>query len=263
MSNEMKGEFDGEKYKHASSQQHEWGVQLIGELDLKGSERILDLGCGHGALTAELAALVPAGSVLGIDMSESMIVTATTDHIHANLQFEIHDINDIDFESQFDIVFSNATLHWIKNHRTLLQKVRKCLKPGGRLRCQFAGHGNCSNLIASLCQVMASERWMPYFTESEWPWYMPTIDQYRVLLGDVQFTESNVWCQNGDKYFETLDKMVAWIDQPCLVPFLASVDERDRKPFRDEVINQMIKKTRRADGTFYETFRRLNVLARR
>ncbi|MEA3225659.1 MAG: methyltransferase domain-containing protein, partial [Planctomycetota bacterium] len=120
---EMRFEFDGEKYKRASGQQKAWGKTLISELELRGDERIVDLGCGDGALTAELAALVPDGSILGIDASESMIETARKGHAEANLQFELLDISAIDFDSEFDVVFSNATLHWIKDHTELLANV--------------------------------------------------------------------------------------------------------------------------------------------
>ena len=102
----MKIDFDGEKYKRASVQQKAWGKGLICELELAGHERILDLGCGDGVLTAELAKHVPSGFVLGIDASESMIATATKDHVGANLRFEQLDINAMKFEREFDLVFS-------------------------------------------------------------------------------------------------------------------------------------------------------------
>ena len=99
----MAFEFDGEKYKQASSQQKEWGKRLIAELEFKGVERILDLGCGDGALTTELAKLVPDGFVLGIDSSESMIETARKYNAGVNLRFELLDINAIDVEFRFEI----------------------------------------------------------------------------------------------------------------------------------------------------------------
>ena len=178
----MKLDFDGEKYKQASSQQKAWGKSLISELDLRGPERILDLGCGNGALTAEIAALVPDGSVLGIDASESMIKTAQADHGAANLCFELQNIDSIDFESQFDVVVSNAALHWVKDHRKLLANVLQCLKERAVARFQFAGDGNCSNLIAVLREVMAEEDYAGYFERFEWPWYMPAVEQYRALI---------------------------------------------------------------------------------
>ena len=259
----MAFEFDGEKYKRASDQQKVWGKGLISELKLAGHERILDLGCGDGALTAELAERVPGGFVLGIDASESMIATARKDHSGTNLQFKLHDINQIDFKSEFDMVFSNATLHWIKNHNTLLRNVFNCLRDGGIARFQFAADGNCSNLIRILHEVMSESPYTDTFREFDWPWYMPTCQKYRALLDAVPFTETEVWCTNADRYFESSSAMTRWIDQPSLVPFLGWIDESDRQCFRDTVVNRMIDETQQDDGTCFETFRRINVWARK
>ena len=185
-------EFDGGKYKRASEHQKSWGKKLISELEFKGGERILDLGCGDGVLTAEIAKLVPDGFVLGIDASESMIATARKDYAGANVRFELLDINAIDFESEFDLIFSNATLHWVKDHSKLLKNVFKALKSRGAARFQFAGDGNCSNLIKILKEVMSAKEYVSYFSEFDWPWYMPAVDEYRALLDEVPFTEKKV-----------------------------------------------------------------------
>jgi len=259
----MKFEFDGEKYKQASGRQKAWGKTLISELQLRGNERILDLGCGHGALTAELAALVPDGAVLGIDGSESMIETARKDHAGVNLRFELLDINAMNFESQFDVVFSNATFHWIKDHNKLLANVFKSLKDRGTARFQFAGDGNCSNLIGILREMMSDEYYAGYFDEFDWPWFMPAVEQYRALLDEVAFAEKKVWGENADRYFESTEAMVRWIDQPSLVPFLPCVAGTDKQRFRDAVVERMIEDTVQDDGTCFETFRRINVFARK
>ena len=259
----MKIDFDGEKYKKASAQQKVWGKGLIGELELAGHERILDLGCGDGALTASLAELVPDGFVLGIDASESMIATAIKDHAEANLRFEQQDINTMDFEPEFDLVFSNATLHWIKDHRRLLRKVFESLKDRGTLRCQFAGDGNCSNLIRIVQEVMSKGSYAEPFRDFDWPWYMPSCREYRALVDEVPFTEKKVWRTNGDRIFENSEVMTRWIDQPSLVPFLGCIGEPDRQGFRDAVVERMLAETKQDDGTFFETFRRINVWARK
>ncbi len=97
----MAHEFDGKKYEKASDHQKEWGTKLIAELNLKGSERVLDLGCGDGSITTQIAALLPEGEVLGIDASEGMIGAALPKKRH-NLNFRRLDINDLDFVEQFD-----------------------------------------------------------------------------------------------------------------------------------------------------------------
>jgi len=259
----MKPEFDGEKYKHASIQQKIWGKKLISELRLKGSERILDLGCGDGLLTAELAKLVPDGSAVGIDASESMIRTAQKDHAAPNLCFELQDINTIDFESQFDLIFSNAALHWVKNHGILLKHVFKSLKPNGSIRFQFAGEGNCSKLIKIVRKAMSAEAYAGYFSGFDWPWYMPSVEEYRRVVAEVPFADSRVWSENGDTYYDNAETLTKWIDQPSLVPFLGCIARRDRRSFRNAIVEQMIAETRQDDGTYFETFRRINVLARK
>jgi len=259
----MKFEFDGEKYKRASEQQKAWGRKLIAELQFRGGEKILDLGCGDGVLTAEMAKFVPDGFVLGIDASESMIETARKDHAGANVRFELLDIDAIDFESEFDLVFSNATLHWVKDHRMLLKNVFKALKNRGAARFQFAGDGNCSNLIRILREVMSAREYESNFIEFDWPWYMPAIDEYQALLDEVAFAEKRVWSENADRYFAGTESMTKWIDQPSLVPFLGYIAEKDRRRFRDKVVERMIEETLQDDGTYFETFRRINVLARK
>lgn len=259
----MTFEFDGEKYKRASEQQKAWGKRLIAELQFRGDEKILDLGCGDGVLAAELAKFVPDGFVLGIDASENMIETARKDHAGANVRFELFDINTIDFESEFDLVFSNATLHWIKDHGKLLKDVFKALKDKGTARLQFAGDGNCSNLIRILRETMLAEEYVSCFREFDWPWYMPAVDEYRALLDEVAFTEKKVWSENADTNFVSAEAMTKWIDQPSLVPFLGGIAGKDRQRFRDAVVGRMIKETLQSDGTYFETFRRINALARK
>ena len=257
----MKSEFDGEKYKRASAQQRIWGKKLISELRLKGSERILDLGCGDGLLTAELARLVPDGLALGIDSCESMMRTARKDHAAPNLRFELQDINTIDFESQFDLIYSNATLHWVNDHDRLLEHVFKSLKPNGSLRFQFAGEGNCSKLIEVVRKVMSAEAYAGCFNGFDWPWYMPSVEDYRRLVAEVPFADSRVWSENADKFFDSVETLTKWIDQPSLVPFLGCIAPQDQRSFRNAVVEQMITETRQPDGTYFETFRRINVLA--
>jgi trans-aconitate 2-methyltransferase len=259
----MAFEFDGDKYKRASEHQKSWGKRLIAELEFKGDERVLDLGCGDGVLTTELAKLVPDGLALGIDASESMIETARKYNDGANVRFEQLDINAIDFESEFDLVFSNATLHWVKDHGKLLRNVYKALKDRGTARFQFAGDGNCSNLIRILRETMSAKEYASCFINFDWPWYMPSVDEYQALLDGVAFVEKKVWSENADKHFESAEAMTKWIDQPSLVPFLGYVGEKYSQRFRNEVVKRMIKETLQSDDTYFETFRRINVLVRK
>jgi trans-aconitate methyltransferase len=253
-------EFDGNKYKEASTHQKEWGSKLIGELSISGAERILDLGCGDGALSAQLAALVPQGSVLGIDASHGMINAART-HLAGNLSFEVRDINELNFENEFDIVFSNATLHWIKKHGALLENVLRALKQGGALRFNFAGDGNCANFFSVVKEAIRLPHFSRYFSGFVWPWYMPSVEEYERVVKGIPFTQSRVWDENADRYFADRETMIKWIDQPSLVPFMQLVADENKEDFRQYVIEHMVQKTSQVDGRCFETFRRINVVA--
>jgi trans-aconitate 2-methyltransferase len=257
----MTHEFDGRRYALASAHQKEWGAKLIAELQLRGTERILDLGCGDGALTAQLAEIVPAGSVVGIDSSQGMIDVARQKQTD-NLRFVLMDIAQINYDKQFDVVFSNATLHWVRDHQRLYRDVRRALRPGGMLRFNFAGEGNCSHFFAVIREAMLLDRFFPYFDGFQWPWYMPAVSEYEALVGSGGLREVRVWGENADRFFPDAQAMIQWIDQPSLVPFLPCVAEGDRSRFRDHVVGRMLETTRQPDGRHFETFRRVNVFAR-
>jgi trans-aconitate methyltransferase len=258
----MAFDFDGKKYAQASAHQKEWGARLIAELDLDGTEHILDLGCGDGGLTSQLAALVPQGRVVGVDASPGMIDVAGT-RATGNLSFCLMDINHWTLADRFDLIFSNATLHWILDHGVLLANVYDHLTDTGVARFNFAGEGNCSCLCRVVNEVMQQNKYEPYYQDFVWPWFMPSVEQYEALLQHVPFRETRVWGENTDRNFPGADALIGWIDQPSLVPFLRQVEGPVKKDFRDAVVERMLRETDRGDGTYFETFRRINVLAKR
>jgi len=253
-------EFDGAKYRQASKHQQEWGARLIDGLALAGNEQILDLGCGDGTLTSWLASLVPNGHVTGIDASVSMIDTAK--HLATdNLGFVLMDIVDMDFTDRFDLIFSNAALHWVNDHQELLRRSRAALRERGMIRWNFAGDGNCSNFFATVRTVMAQPEFRRCFDGFEWPWFMPDPSTYQTMVKGAGFSDVNVTGENADRSFADVDEMIRWIDQPSLVPFLPHLPDNERGVFRETVIDQMVERTRQSDGRCFETFRRINVAA--
>lgn len=258
----MTHDFDGKKYEKASAHQREWGTRLTSELSLNGDERVLDLGCGDGKNTAMIAELLPDGQVIGIDASKGMIDAAKPKE-KSNLQFILMDISDIEFMNAFDVIYSNATLHWVKNHQYLLRSVKKALRPGGVLRFNFAGDGNCSHFLKVIRKTTKRREFSRYFSTFLWPWYMPTLDEYTHLVNQSEFEPIKVWEENADRHFPDTKTMIGWIDQPSLVPFLACVPDHRKADFRNYVIGEMIQETKQPDGQCFETFRRINLFARK
>ncbi len=123
-------------YAANSSAQYGWGCELIDKLTLRGDERILDIGCGDGKLTALLAQCVPAGVVVGIDASAEMVALASKRWGEGDrLMFRQMDAQEIrsatDLAGRFDVVFSNSVLHWVPDHPAVLAGIHHSLCASG------------------------------------------------------------------------------------------------------------------------------------
>jgi len=250
-------EFDAERYRSCSKHQKEWGGKVIGELGLTGDERILDIGCGDGVLTSKIAELVPRGSVLGIDSSKNMIDAANRLQ-KDNLHFMVLDANDIDFDDEFDVIFSNAALHWVSDHGRLHANCHRALRAGGQVRFTFAGDGNCTNFFAVMRKLMNDDHYQNLFDDFQWPWYMPSVASYEDLVRDTGYSSFEVWGEIADRHF-TKDEMIGWIEQPSIVPFLQHIPPSEHKKFSDCAVQIMLERTIEPEGTYFETFRRIHM----
>jgi trans-aconitate methyltransferase len=148
---------------------------LLELLEAKPGERILDLGCGTGHLTSQIAAT--GAKVIGVDRSRDMIQQAREKY--STLQFEVMDAREISFAEPFDAVFSNATLHWIKEAEKVIVGVAKVLRPCGRFVAEFGGQGNVAELLAATERAW-SKLGLPGPRPD--PWYYPSIAEYSELL---------------------------------------------------------------------------------
>jgi trans-aconitate methyltransferase len=148
---------------------------LLEMLEAKSGERVLDLGCGTGHLTAQIAET--GAHVVGIDKSGEMIRQARQKY--PSLQFEVMDACEIVFPKPFDAVFSNATLHWIKEPERVITGIARALRPGGRFVAEFGGKGNVSELMAAI-----ERAWLKLGLPgpAPKPWYYPSVAEYAGLL---------------------------------------------------------------------------------
>jgi trans-aconitate methyltransferase len=176
--------WDPEDYSRHSSEQEKWALELIPKLDLKGDERVLDIGCGDGKITAAMADALGSGSVLGIDSSPEMVAHARKVFMddRRNLAFRCVDARDMDFSLEFDVVFSNAALHWVPDHLPLLRKIRRALRPSGRVLLQMAGAGNAAGMVDVVNRVIREDPWRPFFEGFSFPWAFYDPEEYRGLM---------------------------------------------------------------------------------
>ncbi len=153
-------------------------VRLLGP---KPGERILDLGCGTGHLTQEIAS--SGAAVVGIDTSEAMLEKARRNY--PALRFEQADATEIQFAEPFDAVFSNAALHWIRPPETVARRVHAALRPGGRFVAELGGKGNVRTVHTALQQAIRESGHTPL--EESSLLYFPSLGEYASLLEDAGF----------------------------------------------------------------------------
>jgi trans-aconitate 2-methyltransferase len=230
-------DWDSRDYEKHSASQQKWARELITRLSLEGTERLLDIGCGDGKVTAEIAAILKDGSVVGIDSSESMIQLARKRYPasrYPNLIFVLMDAVNLRFQNRFDVVFSNAALHWVKDHRPVVEAIYQCLKPGGRIVLQMGGTGNARTLIGVMEELTAHPSWSGWFEDFEFPYGFLAADDYLQLLNEAGFADSSAELIEKDMVHDGEDGLKGWIRTTWL-PYTQRLPERLRDEFIDLV----------------------------
>ncbi len=231
-------------YAANSASQQAWARELIAKLKLSGSERILDVGCGDGKVTAELARTVSNGEVVGIDASPDMIRFARKTFPKSeisNLKFEIMDARAIRFDQPFDLVFSNAALHWVDDHQAFLRGVSAGLKTGGRLVVSCGGKGNAQDVFVALRGEMRLKRWRECFRKLERPYFFHSPEEYARWLPRFGFTSGSVRLADKDMAFTSREQFAGWFRTTWL-PYTQRVAESAREDFISAVVERYLSR---------------------
>jgi trans-aconitate 2-methyltransferase len=213
--------------------QQTWARELIAQLKLQGNERILDAGCGDGKITAELARSVPHGLAVGVDASSQMIEFANKtfpSRKNANLEFYMMDARRITFQRRFDLVFSNAALHWVDDHQAFLRGAASVLRPGGRLVVSCGGKGNAHNVFLALRPELRLKRWREFFREMEAPYFFHSPEEYKKWLPRFGFEMHTVKLTPKDATYEGRAGFATWLRTTWL-PYTQRVPESLREEF--------------------------------
>ena len=254
-------------YAANSAVQQSWARELIAKLHLRGDERVLDVGCGDGKVTVELARAVPRGSVVGVDASAEMIAFAKKTFPNSkisNLKFEIADAREIEilvgravpcappgksnaFGGQrtarptFDLVFSNAALHWVDDHEAILRGAAAVLKPGGRLVVSCGGKGNAHDVFLALRPEMRRQRWREFFRRMPLPYFFYAPGDYEKWLPKFGFKIHALKLAPKDATYAGADGFATWLRATWL-PFVQRVPEDRREDFIAAVTQRYLAK---------------------
>jgi trans-aconitate 2-methyltransferase len=258
--------WDAVDYARSSAGQKLWARELIPRLALTGNECLLDLGCGDGSISAELASNLAAGSVLGVDNSPEMVTLAKNHYPpleFPNLRFRLADASTLPFQNEFDVIFSNAALHWVKNHSPVLEGIADSLKPGGRVLLQMGGSGNAAMAIAAMDKVRSRLEWCGGFNGFEFPYGFYTADEYRAWLTNAGLTPVRVELFPKDMVHANRQAFEGWLRTTWL-PYTQRIAEDRRETFLKQVSDQYLNENpSTTDGMIHLAMVRLEIEAKK
>lgn len=170
--------WNANRYKQHASFVSELALPVVALLAPQEGEKILDLGCGEGTLGLEIAK--SGANVMAVDLSEEMVAQAQANGLEA----QVMSATQMPFVEEFDAVFSNATLHWVKDSRLAIKNIANALKTGGRFVAEFGGHGNVHRIIEAMRAIFNRH---PEYGKFDDFWYFPTPEEYSTLLEQYGF----------------------------------------------------------------------------
>lgn len=242
--------WDAELYEARHSFVWQFGEGVVELLDPKPGERILDLGCGTGQLTQKIAER--GAEVTALDASPEMIGQARQNYPH--LKFVLQDAAKMEFNGEFDAVFSNAALHWILDAATVAGGVARALKSGGRFVAEMGGKGNIAEIEAAIEKVL-SRRGMKFERRT---WY-PSIGEYAGLLEDSGLETRIAVLFDRPTPLEGPAGMENWIRQFKSYCFEGLAPDERQKALADAV--ELLRPILFHEAQWFADYRRLRIVA--
>lgn len=238
-----------ERYANAGGFVPVLGMPVIDLLAPKTGERILDLGCGDGVLAEKIAAT--GAIVVAVDAAPDLIAASRARGLDARLE----DGQNLPFDREFDAVFSNAALHWMKAPDAVIAGVRRALKPGGRFVAEMGGHNNVAAVVVALTAVLA-RRGIDSTRHN--PWYFPSAEAYRAKLEAAGFAVESIAIIPRPTHLT--GGVELWMDAFC-EPFFLALPPEERLMARDETIALLRPTLVSEDGRWIADYVRLRFRA--
>jgi trans-aconitate 2-methyltransferase len=257
-------EWKASEYTRISDLQRSMAEEVLALLEIKGDERILDIGCGNGKTTGEIAARVPRGSVVGVDFSSNMVDFANSQYAasHTNLEFQVADARQLPFTSEFNLVVSLNALHWVPEQELALKSIHAALKPEGRahLRLVPKGEHHGERLEDVLEDTRLSSRWERYFEAFHDPYLQLTAQQYAELAAKSGFEVRSVHTVAKAWDFESREAFFAF-GAVTFVEWLQYLSEAERPVFIHEVLDRyrQVASTAPGEDNFFR-FNQMDIL---
>lgn len=232
-------EWNASGYARIAQLQEAMAAQALALLKLTGSERILDVGCGNGNVTAQIATRVPTGSVVGIDPSSEMIGFAAGHFTptHPNLHFETGDARSLPFSAEFDLVVSFNALHWIPNQDAALRSIRRTMKPNGIAQLRLVPAGERKSLENVIEETRCSPGWASAFKDFQDPYLRWTPEQYVAAAERNQFRVRDIRTEDKAWDFGSRDAFIAF-GMVTFVEWTKRLSEEEKPSFVTDVLDR-------------------------
>lgn len=244
-------DWDAASYDRISDPQFGWAMEQLERLVLNGDEVIVDAGCGTGRVTEVLIERVPRGRVYGVDVAPSMVERART-ALGDRAIVLCQDLVELELPEPVDVVFSNATFHWIHDHDALFAALHRASNRGARLVAQCGGKGNVDTFRTLADEVASEEPFAPFFAGWQRPWNYATAEETDARLRAAGFTDTRCWLEPKPV---TPAEPREFITTVCLVRHLDPLPDSLRGEFVDRVLS-------RSGAPFVLDYVRLNMAAR-
>lgn len=230
-------DWSGRDYSRVSGLQRAVAAESLADLAVDGDEWVLDIGCGDGFLTREIATRLPRGYIVGVDASPRMVSTAATagPGTAAGPAFVRADARRLPFGAGFDMVVSFNALHWVPELGEALAGIAAVLRPGGRVLLQMVCAGTRPSIESTAMHVAASPRWAPYFAGFRTPFTHPEPAGFGELAHDCGLRVDSLTVRDRDWDFGSTEQFTAW----CAVGGTSWTDrlpESDRAEFVDDMV---------------------------
>ncbi|OAI52787.1 methyltransferase type 11 [Planctomycetaceae bacterium SCGC AG-212-F19] len=233
-------EWNARAYERISTLQKVMADESLARLALDGGERVLDIGCGEGKITVEIAARVPHGSVVGVDPAKDMIAFAAQHFVQPNLRFAVADVRGLPFRNEFDLIVSFNALHWVPEQDIALRSIRAGLQPHGRTLLQFVSRGERVALEEVIEETRRAPRWTGYFAGFRKPFVHSTPEEYRTLAEQQGFKVIQLTVADRSWDFGSRPAFTAFC-QATFVEWTQRLPEADHAAFIAEVLDNYAK----------------------
>jgi trans-aconitate 2-methyltransferase len=273
----QKGSWDARTYDQVSRLvQYRWGQRVIKWRKWRGDEIVMDAGCGSGLLTKQLAIQVPRGKVYAVDIDSNMIKQAKNNlESFDNVEIIQSSFTDVRLPRKVNVIFSNAALHWVQDHRKAFQNFWEMLKPtedtsnnGSQLLIQCGGYGNLQQTITLLERIAHSDSFKAYFVNWKQPWYFAKPADTDALLQEIGYTDRTTYLHSDRVFFLNRRIYAKFIKTVVMKPYLQhlAVDKEGHKLktlFFDLFLDEIEKSANRLKTRWFLDYVRLNIISYR